>query len=161
MGKTHETEINQRRTNLANGLKFDQGTKSFSQVADECLSKLVRHAEVVRVFDYALGKYYSNDQPVNLKRLVSFLGDHTSGLTEMEIHTLSDERISLERDVADLQNEVDFKIKLVFKERESDLPHPRYFGTDGPFLDIDRSIDLCDAHHLCRLTQIKYAGSPT
>lgn len=160
LSRCHDSEFSRKRERMANGLNFTEGSKCFNEVADTCFSKLVRFAEWVRVYDYSLGKYYSNDQPVNLKRLVRFLRDHAKFLKSLEIHTLSKGRISLERDVRDLQNEVDFEIDLRFWEYDSELPHPRYLGADNRYLDIDRGIDLCDAHDRCRLTQIKYASRP-
>lgn len=156
----HGSDFANRRMRLANGRTFPQGNSTFGQIARACFSKLVRHADTVRVFDYALGKYYGNDQPINLKRLVRFMRDHATRLKVLHLCTLSAARRSLERDIADLQNEVDFEIKLELKESESELPHPRYLGADRRYLDIDRGIDLCDAHDKCRLTQIKYAASP-
>ena len=160
LAKVHDTEFSQRRMQLSNGLTFTQGTKNFEQVATECFRKLVRHAESIRVFDYALGKYYNNDQPVNLKKLVRFLRDHAEKLQRLELVTLPNGRISLDRDLGDLRNEVDFEIIVDYRAQEADLPHPRYLGADSRYLDIDRGIDLCDAHDRCRLTQIKYAGPP-
>jgi hypothetical protein len=158
--RCHDSEFSRKRERLANGLNLKEGSKCFNEVAETCFSKLVRFAEWVRVYDYALGKYYSYDQRVNLKRLVRFLRDHAKNLNSLEIHTLSKERIGLERDVRELQNEVNFKIELKFRERDSELPHPRYLGAHNRYLDIDRGIDLCDAHDKCRLTQIKYAAAP-
>lgn len=160
LAKCHTTALNRERANLAPGRTFTSGEKNFDGFASDCFAKLVRHAEVVRVYDYALGEYYNNDQPVNLKRLVRFLRDHAPRLLRLEILTLSPAKISLERDVGDLQNEVDFRIDVQFRANKADLPHPRYLGADNRYLDIDRGIDLCDAHDRCRLTKIKYAGSP-
>lgn len=160
LARFHQSELNQKRIQLANGIKFEQGTRNFEQVANECFRKLVRHAENIRIFDYALGKFYNNDQPVNLKKFVRFLRDNAPKLQSLEIVTLPHAHISLDRDIGDLRNEVDFRIILAYRHRESDLPHPRYFGADRRYLDIDRGIDLCDANDLCRLTQIKYAGAP-
>ncbi len=160
LAKVHDTEFSRRRMQFSNGLTFAQGTKNFEQVATECFRKLVRHAENIRVFDYALGKYYNNDQPVNLKRLVRFLRDHAAKLQRLELITLPDGRVSLDRDLRDLRHEVDFEIIVDYRAKESDLPHPRYLGADSRYLDIDRGIDLCDAHDRCRLTQIKYAAAP-
>jgi hypothetical protein len=89
-----------------------------------------------------------------------FLRDHAAKLKELKLVTLSAARISLDRDIVDLRNEVDFAITVDYREKESDLPHPRYFGADKRYLDIDRGIDLCDADDLCRKTQIKYAAAP-
>jgi hypothetical protein len=160
LARAHDTELGTRRSQLLGGLSFEEGTKNFGQVATECFGKLVRHAETIRVFDYALGKYYNNDQPVNLKKLVRFLRDHATKLSRLELVTLSAGRISLDRDIADLRNEVDFAITVDYRQKESDLPHPRYFGADNRYLDIDRGIDLCDANDRCRRTQINYAASP-
>ncbi len=160
LAKAHDTELSRIRTQLSGGLAFEQGTKNFEQVATECFRKLVRHAENIRIFDYALGKYYNNDQPVNLKKLLRFLRDQAPKLRRLELATLPNGRISLDRDLADLRQEVDFEITVDYRERESDLPHMRYFGADNRYLDIDRGIDLCDAHDRCRMTQIKYAGAP-
>jgi hypothetical protein len=160
LAKCHDTRFSEKRAALASGLTFQQGSKCFSEVAGICFSKLVRFAETVRIYDYALGKYYGNDHPLNLKRLVRFLRDHAGMLRTLEIHTLSNTRGSIERDVRDLQNEVDFQIDLKFRQTDSELPHPRYLGADNRYLDIDRGIDLCDAHDKCRFTQIKYAASP-
>lgn len=160
LAKCHDTRFSQRRSSMASGLTFPQGSKCFLEVAETCFSKLVRSAKQISIYDYALGKYYGNDHPVNLKRLVRFLRDHARMLRTLEIHTLSNARSSLERDVRDLRNEVDFQIDLKFHERDSELPHPRYLGADNRYLDIDRGIDLCDAHDRCRLTQIKYAAAP-
>ncbi len=160
LARVHESELSQRRMQITNGMTFAQGSKSFEQLATECFRKLVRHAENIRIFDYALGKYYNNDQPVNLKKLVRFLRDHAPKLSSLEFVTLPNGSISLDRDIRDLRNEVDFSITVEYRQRESDLPHPRYFGADKRYLDIDRGIDLCDANDRCRLTQIKYAGSP-
>ncbi len=160
LARVHDTELNRRRAQLANGRTFAQGEMNFEQVATECFRKLVRHAEYIRIFDYALGKFYNNDQPVNLKKLIRFLRDHATKLQELQLVTLPHGRVSLDRDVRELQNEVDFEINVNYRERESDLPHPRYFGADKRYLDIDRGIDLCDAYDRCRLTQIKYAGPP-
>lgn len=156
----HGSSFANRRRFLENGRTFPQGNSLFEQIAAQCFSKLVRHADTVRIFDYALGKYYGNDQPTNLKRLVRFLRDHARQLKALHLCTLSAASKSLKRDIADLQNEVDFEIKLELKEHESELPHPRYLGADKRYLDIDRGIDLCDAHDRNRLTQIKYASCP-
>ena len=160
LARMHDTELNQLRTQLSNGLTFAQGSKNFDQVAKECFQKLVRHARTIRIVDYALGKYYNNDQPVNLKRLVRFLRDHATCLERLEIATLPDGRSSIDRDVKDLIYEVNFEIIVKYFERASELPHPRYIGAENRYLDIDRGIDLCDAHDRCRMTQIKYAGTP-
>lgn len=160
LARCHDTSFSEKRAAMASGLKFTQGANNFLEVAEACFSKLVRYADVVRIYDYALGKYYGNDHPVNLKRLVRFLRDHAGLLRTLEIHTLSNTRGSIERDVRDLQNEVDFQIDLKFRALDSELPHPRYLGADNRYLDIDRGIDLCDAQDKCRFTQIKYAASP-
>jgi hypothetical protein len=160
LAKAHDTELSLSRTQLSGGLTFAQGSKNFEQVATECFRKLVLHADAIRIYDYALGKYYNNDQPVNLKKLVRFLRDQAPKLTTLELVTLPDGRISLDRDIADLRHEVNFTIQVDYRARECDMPHPRYFGANSRYLDIDRGIDLCDAHDRCRMTQIKYAASP-
>lgn len=159
--KAHTTELSERRARLIkDGLQFAKGSKNYNEIASECFSKLVMHAEYIRVYDYALGEYYNNDQPENLKRLVRFLRDNTQCLVELEINTLSKSKASLDRNVRDLGNEVDFKINIQYKDRKEDLPHPRYLGADQRYLDIDRGIDMCDSHDKCRMTQIKYAANP-
>jgi len=159
LASCHTTEFTAHRNRLSQGRKFDAGETNFSGVADQCFRKLVAHADTVRVFDYALGEYYNNDQPVNLKRLVRYFRDHAPGLKHLEILTMEDARVSIERDVRDLQNEVDFRIVVLYRVKR-DLPHPRYLGADKRYLDIDRGIDLCDANDCCRKTIIKYAPSP-
>lgn len=158
----HKTALSQRRASLARGLDFDQGVANFAKVANDCFEKLVRHAKKVRIYDYALGRYYNNDQPLNLKRMVRFLRDFAPRLRLFEILTESDAKVSLIRDIGDLQNEVDFKIIPIFKSRrrgDSDLPHPRYLGADNRYLDIDLGIDLCDFDDRCRKIRIKYSFS--
>lgn len=160
LARCHATEFNKRRAKYAAGRKYKKGDKSFNEVATECFSKLVRHAKVVRIYDYALGEYYNNDQPVNLKRLVRFLRDHALQLEALEILTVANALVSINKDVSDLANEVDFKIDMVFREQNAQLPHMRYLGADKRYLDIDRGVDLCDANDRCRLTVIKYSLSP-
>ena len=160
LSNLHLSDFATRRYGLMSGRRYKQGEKSFAQVGEDCFTKLVRHADTVKVYDYALGKFYSNDQPVNLKRLVRFLRDHARHLRILEIYTLSTARKAIQNDISDLQHEVDFKIKLELREHEHELPHPRYLGADKRYLDIDRGIDLCDAHDRCRLIQIKYASCP-
>lgn len=142
-------------------MQSTKGCKSFAEVADDCFTKLVRHAEYIQIYDYAFGKYYNNDQPVNFKKLIRFLESHSPELGEIRVHTQSDAKISIARDVADLKHEVDFDIIIDYKESGDALPHNRYFGADHRFLDIDRGIDLCDHQDRCRFTQIKYAAKPS
>lgn len=159
----HNTQLSRRRANLALGKQFDLGDKNFAEVANECFEKLVRHAERVKVYDYALGEYYGNDQPINLKRLIRFLRDSAPKLSELEIHTASKQEVSLTKDVKELRNEVDFSIILKISSRkavDSGLPHPRYLGADNRYLDIDLGIDLCDGHDRCKKIHIKYSCSP-
>jgi hypothetical protein len=160
LAKAHDTDMSRLRSQLSSGLTFAQGTKNYEQVANECFRKLVCHAENIRVYDYALGEYYNNDQPVNLKRLVRYLRDHAAKLRRLELITLPNGRVSLNRDLSDLRHEVNFEIIVDYRAGKADLPHPRYLGADSRYLDIDRGIDLCDAHDRCRLTQIKYAAAP-
>lgn len=159
----HKTQLSQKRANFALGRKFDPGDANFAEVANECFEKLVRHAEQVRVYDYALGRYYGNDQPTNFKRLIRFLRDFAPRLLLIEILTESEAKVSLTKDVEELRNEVNFKIIPIFRSRkagDSDLPHPRYLGADNRYLDIDLGVDLCDAHNRCWKIQIKYSTSP-
>jgi len=159
LASCHNSDLFTRRSRLAGGSSFVSGETNFMGLASTCFGKLVLHANTIRVFDYALGEYYNNDQPVNLKRLVRFLRDHAPNLKRLELHTMEDARVSLGRDVRDLQNEVDFEIQVDYRPKR-ELPHPRYLGADKRYLDIDRGIDLCDAHDRCRNTVIKYASSP-
>jgi hypothetical protein len=99
LAKCHTTELNRKRASLAPGRTFAAGKTKFDDLASDCFAKLVRHAKLVRVYDYALGEYYNNDQPVNLKRLVRFLRDHAPSLHKLEILTLSPAKVSLKNDV--------------------------------------------------------------
>jgi len=159
LASCHATEFNTLRNRLSQGRSFDAGETNFLGIANQCFGKMVAHAETIRIFDYALGEYYNNDQPVNLKRLVRYLRDRAAALKHLEIITMGNASVSIERDVRDLQNEVDFRIVVEYRAK-SELPHPRYLGADKRYLDIDRGIDLCDARDECRKTQIKYAKSP-
>ena len=156
----HCSKLALKRNGLMAGRNYKPSEKSFQQVSVECFSKLVRYADVVRILDYALGEYYSGDHAVNLKRFVRFLRDHAKHLKSLEIYTMSGAKKSIQSDVSYLQNEVDFKIEITFRQSKDELPHPRYLGADKRYLDIDRGIDLCDARDRCRLTQIKYASRP-
>jgi len=158
LSELHRTRISQTRANLGNGKNFTDGEVDYTTLYSYCFYKLVRHAEVVCIYDYALGKYWNNSQPVNLEWIVRFLRDSAPCLKTMIIYTDKNEYGAPEKKIADLQEEVDFTIEL--KTDIAKLPHNRYLGADRRYLDIDLGLDLCDQNGRSRGCQIKYASRP-
>jgi len=154
----HLTSLSQTRTNLACGKNFAEDEIGYLELYKFCFSKLVRHAAEVCIYDYALGEYWGNAQPANFEWLVRFLRDYAPKLDILVIFTNEKFSRDVQDKINDLSEEVDFTIEL--KTEERNLPHNRYLGAQGRYLDTDRGVDLCRYNGRSRACQIKYASKP-
>jgi hypothetical protein len=70
------------------------------------------------IIDYALGQYYNNDHPSNLRRWILWIDNHLRepSATTLVIRTVGDptkpELPALQKQIKGLEQEVDVKIKL-------------------------------------------------
>jgi len=156
----HLTTFAQTRSNtLRKGKRYGAGEKNHHHIYSECFSKMVRYAEDLIIIDYALGKFWGNDQPINLKRFIRFFRDEAKLLTKLTILTSGNQSRHLQNEINNLNNEVNFDIELTIKN-EDELPHTRYLIADKLCLDIDRGVDICDHDGNSRNIIIKHTAKP-
>lgn len=162
----HASAFSQNRHNLGAGVAFQRAAVTGEVLFSQCFEKLINHATDILLIDYAVGEYYGNDHPRNLRRWVLWIDSHLrepSGTT-LTIRTIGDTTNpafrGLQRDVRGLQQEVDLTLRLDTGLTKEQLPHRRFLVANGSCLDIDRGIDLCDANGNCREVSISYANRP-
>lgn len=166
LARLHTTAFAQSRDNLKGGKSFTAGEVSVAKLFDVCFKKMLRHANRVIIFDYALGEYLGGSQYANFPKWIRWMGSdlRLPKDTKVVIQTVGVDGTpnfrSLRRLVDDLSNEVDFTIILETKSDKTQLPHNRYLVADSKCLDIDRGIDICDEENKCRKVAINYAARP-
>lgn len=162
----HASSFSSDRHNVGHGRAFKKGAATGDAIFCQCFEKLIKHACEIVIVDYALGEYYGNDHPINLRRWVLWIDSHLKNPSEttLTIRTCGDFSNpafrSLQRDVSSLQQEVDLTLRLDTGLSKEQLPHRRFLIADGSCLDIDRGIDICDSGGNCREVSITYANKP-
>jgi hypothetical protein len=162
----HASSFSRDRHNLGAGREFSKGSADGHTIFRQCFEKLIRHATEIVIIDYAVGEYYGNDHPSNLRRWVLWMDSHLKNPAEAKLtirtcgNTSEPAFRGLQRHMRDLQNEVDLKLILDTGLSKEQLPHRRFLISDGSCLDIDRGIDLCDAEGNCREVSITYSKRP-
>lgn len=162
----HSTRFSQARHNIGAGLSFAERSTLSDEFFSKCFGKLIKHAQQIVIVDYALGEYYGNDHPANLRRWVLWIDRNLNDPANatLVIKTVGDEAKaalrSLRNDVESLRHEVDLTLKLETVASKSLLPHRRFLVADHRCLDIDRGIDICDSAGQCRGVDIIYANRP-
>ncbi len=162
----HATKFSRARHNLGAGLSFQRSAVSGEELFEKCFRKLINQAQRIVIVDYALGEYYNNDQPLNLRRWVLWIDQNLRHPkdTTVVIRTVCDpskhSSRALQKQVRDIRHEVDITLELDPVVSKDQLPHRRFLDADGCCLDIDRGIDICDATGQCRQVDITYANRP-
>lgn len=162
----HLTRFSETRHNIGAGFSFPAGSTLAEELFSKCFLKLIHHAQQIVIIDYALGEFYGNDHPDNLRRWVRWIDKNLSapGKTTLVIKTVGDESKrflrSLKYDVEALRHEVDLTLKLDTVTSKKLLPHRRFLVAEQTCLDIDRGIDICNAAGQCRGVDITYANRP-
>lgn len=159
----HATQFSQARHNLGAGLSFPAASTSGEELFSRCFLKLIRQAQQITIVDYALGEYYGNDHPANLRSWVLWIDENLKNPERktLIIRTVAGQgHRSLENQIDGLRHEVDLTLKLETVPSKDLLPHRRFLVADQTCLDIDRGIDICDAKGKCRRVDITYANRP-
>jgi hypothetical protein len=159
----HATRFSRTRHNIGAGLSFTAGDITSGELFSKCFRKLIYHAEKIVIIDYALGAYYGNDHPSNLRRWVLWIDQNLNDPANatLVIRTLVGDGLrSLRNQVDDLRNEVELTLVLETVPTRDLLPHRRFLVADHRCLDIDRGIDICDSAGQCRGVDIIYANRP-
>lgn len=154
----HQSAFVIKRGCIGSGPSFRDGQISHEDLLEQCFGKLVYHSERIIITDYALGKYYNNTQPENLKRWIRWIDRRVRvpGSTTLTIRTQQPQYPrSLESDIEFLRNEVDLKLKL---EYISNPPHRRTLSVESRWLSIDRGIDLARHDGMCRELGVTYSN---
>lgn len=150
--KFNSSNFARDRSRSACALIYAPGSKQAIDLLQEAFGRLVRHAEIIEIFDRQMGKDFGPNYYEAIPHWCRFFKGHDREM-EIVVHTSHPQvhhvRSRFQAELAD--SKVTLK---VVGHSEDEQPHDRFLRTCQFTIDIGRGIDLFDRSGACRDVKI-------